>query len=98
LVECATANVDTGLADPHCSLVKIDVIPTQARDFTAPQARESEVPGMPVAVLRDAAEDCADLIGGECLEFSGLARYAIDQSGNISRQAALGDQLREDLR
>jgi hypothetical protein len=38
---------------------------------------------MPVAVLRDAAEDCAHLIGGECLEFSGVARYAIDQSGNI---------------
>ena len=53
---------------------------------------------MPVAVLRDAAENRAHLIGGECLEFSGLARYAIDQSGNISRQAALGDQLREDLR
>jgi hypothetical protein len=28
--------VDAGLSDPHSSLVEIDVIPTQARDFTAP--------------------------------------------------------------
>jgi len=36
LVECATANVDAGLADPHYLLAEIDVTKTQARDFTAP--------------------------------------------------------------
>jgi hypothetical protein len=53
---------------------------------------------MPVAVLADAAENCAHLIGGECLEFSGVARYAVDQCGNVSGQAAFSGQLREDLR
>jgi len=98
LVECATSHVDASLADAHRPLAEIDVVPTQARDFSAPQAGKSEMPRMPIAIIGDATQNNADLIGGERLEFPGLARHAIDQSGNVSRQASLGDQLREDLR
>jgi hypothetical protein len=38
------------------------------------------------------------LIRSECFEFSSPARYAINQYGNVSRHASLGNQLRENLR
>jgi hypothetical protein len=53
---------------------------------------------MPISIVDDAAQNRAHLIGGERLKLSGLAWYAIDQSGNVSRQASLGNQLRKSLR
>jgi hypothetical protein len=97
LVERAAADVDARLADSHCPPAQIDIIPTQARDFTASQAGKRKVPRPPIAILGDPAQNGAHLVGGEGLEFPGLARYAIDQSGNVSRQASFGDQLREHL-
>src|SRR5271166_1704994 len=55
------------------------------------------MPRVPIAIVHDPAQDGAHLIGGEGFEFPGLAGHAIDQSGNVSRQASLGDELREDL-
>lgn len=56
------------------------------------------MPRMPIAIAGDANENDSDLIGSDGLEFPCLARHAIDQSGNVSRQNPLSDQLREHLR
>ena len=98
MVERATSDVDARLADSYRPLAEIDIAPTQARDFTASQAGKSKMPRMPIAILSDTAQNGAHLVGGEGLEFPGLARYAVNQSGNVSRQAPFGDQLREHLR
>lgn len=85
MVECATSHVDASLADANRPLAEIDIVPTQARDFSAPQAGKSEMPRMPIAIVGNTDENDSDLIGGECLEFPGLAGHAIDQCGNVSR-------------
>lgn len=98
MVDGATPHVDASLTDPHSPLAEIDVFPTQTRDLAAPQAGQSEMPRMAIAVVDDAAQNCPNVLGGERLKLSTLARHAIDQSGNVSRQVSLGDQLSENLR
>jgi hypothetical protein len=72
LVECAGPDVNPRLSDPHSSSSEVDVAPTQPGDFAASQAREGEMPGMPVAVLRDTAQKCSHLIAVKFSNFFAL--------------------------
>jgi hypothetical protein len=72
---------------PICTVRRPRSTSPQRKPAISPRRKppRGEVPGMPVAILRDAAENGTHLIGGECLELSSLTRNAIDQSGNVSR-------------
>ena len=91
-------DVDPSLADSYRPLAEIDVIPTQARDFAASSGRQEQGATHAGCDRLRCRSDGCDLIGGEGLEFPGLARHAINQSGNVSRQAPFGNELREHLR
>jgi hypothetical protein len=55
LVECAATHIHSRSANSERFVFDVDVSPPLAGDLSTPQAGEGEVPGMPIAVVGDAA-------------------------------------------